>query len=71
MPAGAGKYDDVATTARRDTEAQGVVLIVLAGKHGSGFSVQASAEVTFALPSLLRQVADDIEQSFFQSKGRN
>ncbi len=61
MPRGGGKYDAACTQAREATEAEGVVLIVLHGSHGSGFSVQGSARVTHALPRLLRSMADQIE----------
>lgn len=61
---GPGKYDNVATTAREATDAAGVVLVVLSGRLGNGFSVQArSPEMVDALPSLLRQVADQIFDS--------
>ncbi len=62
MPTGPGKYDDACTAARLATDAAGVVLIVLGGKQGSGFSVQVEGEdLTWALPALLRSVADQIE----------
>jgi len=62
MPAGPGKYDSVATIARETTQAEGVVLAVINGKEGHGFAVQASLEITLALPDLLRKMADDIEE---------
>lgn len=40
MPAGPGKYDDLATYVRENSNAKGVVVIVLGGDRGSGFSVQ-------------------------------
>jgi hypothetical protein len=58
---GAGKYDDACTAARLSTEAAGVVLIVLGGPKGPGFSVQAPLEFLTALPGVLRNVADQIE----------
>jgi hypothetical protein len=63
MPQGPGKYDDVATIARHATNAQVVVLIVLGGREGSGFSVQAPLDISAKLPVLLRQVANEIEAS--------
>jgi hypothetical protein len=62
MALGPGKYDDLATCARERAEAEGVVLVILGGKAGAGFSVQANAIVTLALPGLLRRLADDIER---------
>jgi hypothetical protein len=66
MPVGPGKYDDVATTARELTGARAVVVIVLGGNKGSGFSVQAElgARDSVApenMARLLRAVADEIE----------
>jgi hypothetical protein len=61
MAAGPGKYDRQATAVRELTDAEAVVVIVIGGRHGSGFSVQASLEFAVKLPALLRRVADDIE----------
>jgi hypothetical protein len=62
---GPGKYDDLATVAREAAEADAVILIVLGGKHGSGFAVQAHGfareEVEAKLVSFLREVADEVE----------
>jgi hypothetical protein len=61
MPLGPGKYDEQATRVRVETEATAVVLVVIDGVKGSGFSVQAPAGFTDVLPSLLRGLADSIE----------
>jgi hypothetical protein len=58
---GPGKYDAEATAAFEQTEAQGVILIVLGGNRGHGFSAQVTAEAMAAIPALLRAVADQIE----------
>jgi 1,4-dihydroxy-2-naphthoyl-CoA synthase len=58
---GPGKYDDLATYVREQTDAVGVIVIVVRGAKGDGFSVQASAEITAKLPVFLRLVADGIE----------
>ena len=63
MPLGPGKYDELATLVRVVADADGVVLIVLGGCEGSGFSVQGPPEVLGELPALLRLVADGIEQN--------
>lgn len=67
MPRGPGKYDEVCTAARLATLADAVVLIVIDGDKGSGFSVQSvttrSVAITARLPALLRSVADKIEAS--------
>lgn len=62
MAAGPGKYDAEATAARESAKAGAVVLIVLDGDRGSGFSVQVlSPGVLERLPGLLRHMAADIE----------
>jgi hypothetical protein len=62
MALGPGKFDDLATIVRQQANADGVIVIVLGSPAGSGFSVQASPDVTANLPELLRYVADQIEQ---------
>lgn len=61
MPLGPGKYDAAATAAREATAARGVILIIIDGNKGSGFSVQAEFGVHAKLPQLLRHLADEIE----------
>lgn len=61
MAFGPGKYDDLCTHAREATGAVGVILIVMGGAQGSGFSVQAPPSVTVILAGLLRDMADQIE----------
>lgn len=69
MPIGPGKYDAAATLARHavgiadENPSGAVVLIVLNGREGHGFSVQADPATYLRLPRLLRSVADQIEQS--------
>lgn len=63
MSAGAGKYDDAATAARESTKAAGVLLIVLGGEKGSGFSVQVPPEMVASIPDMLRHMANQIEAS--------
>jgi hypothetical protein len=62
MAVGQGKYDDLTTLVREGANAEGVIVIVIGGSKGSGFSVQATFEVTAKLPALLRKIADDIER---------
>lgn len=59
---GPGKYDDLCTIARKATRCRGVLLIVIDGKDGSGFSCQADLETTLRIPQLLREMADKIER---------
>lgn len=63
MPIGPGKYDDLATIVRAQAAAAGVLLVVIDGAAGSGFSVQATPETSARLPELLRFMADEIERS--------
>jgi hypothetical protein len=63
MADGPGKYDAEATLVRNMTEAQTVVVIVIGGSRGSGFSVQTTdANSQSWLPRLLRDVADQIQE---------
>jgi len=61
MSLGPGKYDLETTMVQKETNAQGVILIIIDGKRGSGFSVQATLEVTLAIPGMLRTIADKME----------
>lgn len=65
MPVGAGKYDDLCTEAAKKTDAKGVIMIVLDGEKGSGFSIHATFEILIKLPELLenvaKQIRDDLE----------
>lgn len=58
---GTGRYDDECTAAREAAEAEGAILLVLNGKRGSGFSAQLPADMTIAIPDVLRSVAAQIE----------
>lgn len=62
MAIGPGKYDDLATYARKRANAKAVVMIVVGGDKGSGFSVQTEAGLVLSLPVLLREIADNIER---------
>jgi hypothetical protein len=63
MAIGPGKYDDLATDVREKTHAQGVIVLVIDGAKGSGFSAQLTMELTLRLPSILRDIAREIEES--------
>ena len=69
MPIGSGKYDDACTIARAITGGSGTILIVLGGKHGSGFSAQLPTMAdNLKLPGILRQIADEIEATLKASQ---
>jgi hypothetical protein len=67
MTVGPGKYDDVCTQVREQTDAHFVIVIVGGGSRGSGFSVQTDNPTMLeSLPSLLesiaRQIRDDVHR---------
>jgi len=49
MATGPGKYDDICTTVRVDTNAQAAIVIILNGDRGSGFSLQSFAPIDAAV----------------------
>jgi hypothetical protein len=54
----------LATIVREQAAAEGVIVIVVNGAAGNGFSVQArTPDIAALLPRLLRLVADEIERS--------
>jgi hypothetical protein len=65
MPVGPGKYDDLTTHVRETTNAQAVVLIIVDGNRGNGFSVQSTQRFVDGgvLVKLLRDMADEIEEA--------
>lgn len=68
---GPGKYDYACTLARGVTEGRGVVLIILDGRFGNGFSVQCEDPAMLAsLPTMLRSTADAVERTT-QAEGRD
>lgn len=62
MALGPGKYDAAVTELRAILQARGVLLVVVDGCHGSGFSAQLPPDLTLSLPEVLRQLADQIDQ---------
>jgi hypothetical protein len=67
MPLGGGKYDDVCTIVSERVgitqHGGGVVVIVLGGNKGNGFSCQADLRTTMLLPDLLENIAKQIRES--------
>lgn len=63
MALGPGKYDDLCTYVREQTQAEGTIVIVLGGNKGSGFSCQADLPTTLRLPDMLERLAKDIRAS--------
>jgi hypothetical protein len=63
MASGPGKYDAICTVARETAGAQALVLIVLNGRHGSGFSVQSTRPLDPpVLVDLLQHVVDQLRK---------
>lgn len=56
-PDNPGKYDDLCTMVREAAQAEGVILIVINGNKGAGFSVQATAKMVSAIPDMLEYTA--------------
>jgi len=68
MPLGAGKYDDLCSQIREQTQATGVLIVVFNGNFGNGFSAQIADPLLLArLPQVLREVAKKIEDSYANS----
>jgi hypothetical protein len=72
MTMGPGKYDEEATWVQAKTQAHGVLLIILSGDKGNGFSIasfdiQATLDITLALPKLLREMADQVDADIKES----
>jgi hypothetical protein len=64
MPIGPGKYGDICTFVMKETEARSVILIVIDGKDGNGFSVQSELALPpNVLANLLDDVADELRKS--------
>lgn len=59
---GPGKYDDLCTIVREQAQAAGVIVIVIGGNKGSGFSCQADLMATAKLPDLLEIMAAEIRK---------
>jgi hypothetical protein len=62
MTIGPGKYDDLCTTVREELEADGVILIVLGGIRGHGFSCQTDLNTMARIPDLLENMARQIRK---------
>ena len=60
MAIGPGIYNDVCTQVRIQTQARGVIVIIIDGEKGTGFSCQADLLTMIQLPEMLEHVAEDI-----------
>ena len=62
-PLARGRAQELSSERER-TNASGVILIVIGGYLGQGFAIQATPEVTLSLPTMLRDIANQIEADF-------
>jgi hypothetical protein len=60
MDDGPGVYDGFCTMVREANDARCVVLLVVGGDHGNGFSVQAEENFHGMVPDLLEAIARQI-----------
>ncbi|MDD1627704.1 MAG: hypothetical protein LUQ26_09580 [Methylococcaceae bacterium] len=68
MADGPGIYDFICTQVREQTSAKGVVILIIDGAIGSGFSVQTSSlELNDALPAVLEDMARQIRETGFET----
>lgn len=63
MALGPGKYDDLVTELRLKICAAGVIVVIIGGDKGDGFSAQLPPEMTLLIPTVLREVARQIEMN--------
>jgi hypothetical protein len=56
-----GRYHDLCTEVRDQTDATGVVVMIYEGEAGTGFSAIGPPEFCEALPAALRHLADQLE----------
>ena len=67
MAMDASKYDHLCARVRQETQANAVMLIVVGGPNGSGYSMQAletlteNSEFAREVPRLLREMADHLD----------
>jgi hypothetical protein len=67
MALGPGKYDDITSRVRAavgitDETGGGVLVIVLGGDRGNGFSCQADIATTLMIPDILEDVIKQMRQ---------
>jgi len=62
MAIGPGIYDDICNAARISTNAEGVLLIIINGNKGTGFSCDAQEEYIHCVPDVLEDIAKGIRK---------
>ena len=64
MPVGPGKYDPECYALFNETSAETVIIAVVGGRRGNGFSVNSlDPDSHKKIPAMLRLMADQIEAS--------
>lgn len=62
---GPGKYDDVCTMVREETNADAAIVIIIGGNRGQGFSMQATDPAYLAvLPDVLDMIAREVRKDY-------
>jgi hypothetical protein len=61
MAYGAGKYDEECSRIRNELKAESVMLVVIGGPKGSGFSCQASPRDSLRFANVMRNAADQLD----------
>lgn len=62
MAIGPGKYDDLCTYVREKTQASGVLVVVINGNKGEGFSCQADLKTMLIVPDILETIAKQLRE---------
>jgi hypothetical protein len=63
MAYGPGKYDAECTMIRELTNARGVIVLVVGGDRGGGFSCQGDLDLQLRLPMILEDIARQMRES--------
>jgi hypothetical protein len=62
MAEGPGRYDDVTTLVRKETQAETCIVIIINGNKGNGFSIQSiDPDFRKHLPKVLRLMMEEME----------
>lgn len=62
MAIGPGKYDDLCTYVREKTQASGVLVVVINGNKGEGFSCQTDLKTMLIVPDILETIAKQLRE---------
>lgn len=62
MAIGPGKYDDLCTYVREKTQASGVLVVVINGNKGEGFSCQTDLKTMLIVPDILETIAKQLRK---------